>query len=60
MGACACELMGRRACCARCAPGRDKVELLLSMGANRMEASRDVVQRAVSAAWAAGGARTRA
>ena len=52
--------MGRRACCARCAPGRDKVELLLSMGANRMEASRDVVQRAVSAAWAAGGARTRA
>ena len=33
-----------------CCTGRDKVEMLLSMGASRMEGTKDVVQRAVKMA----------
>ena len=42
-------------CCTCCYPycctGRDKVELLLSMGASRLEATRDVVARAARMAF---------
>ena len=50
---CACHLESNGVSCSNWPPyllpspaGRDKVEMLLAMGASRMEASREVVQRA--------------